>query len=116
MSHHTFVTKRGDTGVPLEAILRDARGPVDLTDWTVRFVMTVKGSTVLKVDKTADIDADQVNNKGLVSVPWAAEDVDTAGDYECEFIGTTPDSKQVTFPRATGNNKFGTVNIVAGKT
>lgn len=52
--------------------------PVDLTGCTVRFRMRAVGSSVLKVDAAAGV-ISAVN--GQVQYDWAANDVDTAGQY-----------------------------------
>ena len=110
-----FTLKKGDTGVPLRVTLADSAGPINLTGWTVRFVMTPAGSMTKKVDALAAIDPDQTTNRGQISYAWQNEDVDTPGLYECEFICTMPDSKQVTFPRGAHSEAFNLIEIVEGK-
>lgn len=110
-----FTMKKNDTGVPLRVILKDDDGPIDLTGWAVRFVMTPQGSLTRKVDATATVDSDQAANKGQVTYQWGSADVDTVGVYECEFVCTIPGGKQITFPRDVFNNAFNIVEIVAGK-
>ena len=63
------------------------------------------------MDATASIHSDQTGHKGEVSYSWGATDVDTAGIYNCEFIGTTPGGKQISFPRQLSPEQFGIVVI-----
>jgi hypothetical protein len=93
-----FVTKVGDEEPPLEATLEDADGNAkDLTTASgVDFHMKDPTSDVAKVDKSAAID-DAAN--GEVSYSWAAEDVDTTGEFESEFELTWDDGDTETFPK-----------------
>ncbi len=80
-----FSIKRGTTAIPLDVILSDTNGPIDLSGLTVQFKMRPSGSNVTKFDKPAIPHPDQVGNKGRVKYEWEDEDVDTAGNFLGEF-------------------------------
>lgn len=88
--------KRGATGKPLRAQLRDRAGPVDLTGATVTFRMWPRNSTVLKVEAVATTEAPVTD--GWVHYAWAEADVDTAGTYEYEFRAVWPSGDDLYFP------------------
>ena len=70
-----FVIKQNDTRPNLDAQLLNADGaPIDLTDCTVRFLMTPTSSTP------------------------PAEDTASFGDYKAEFEVTFPDGSRQTIP------------------
>jgi hypothetical protein len=98
VSFYDFVIKKGDLLPAIVATLKDANGPVDLTGTTVKFILRKVGATATKVNATAAIDGDQVNNKGKVSYTWVGTDTDTAGVYEAEWQATFTGSKPMTFP------------------
>lgn len=109
-----FVMKKGDTGIPITAKLQDKNGAVNLTGWTVTFVMTLRGSTAPKVEASVTINSNQTTHRGEVTYTWQPQDVDTAGIYNCEFVGITPGGKQITFPRQLSPEQFGIVVIEEG--
>lgn len=78
-----YYLKRGDRLTPIRATLRDATGAVvNLSGYTVRFIMVEVVSEVVKVDEPATI-LDAVN--GRVEYAWGAEDTDTDGTYYAEW-------------------------------
>ncbi len=113
----SFYTKRGDTGIPLEVILKDARGAIDLTGWTVKMIMTPHGKNTPRVIDEAEVAVapDQTTNKGKISYAWEPEDVEVVGVFDVEFIGTTPTEEQITFPRRQGDEKFLRVFVIESK-
>lgn len=98
MAANEFHLTVGDTGRDLTATLTGADGtPQDLTDTTVRFKMgenKVGGAQV--VDAVAIV-LDAL--AGRVRYQWAANDVDTPGEYRGQFIVTRL-GRQVSFPSA----------------
>lgn len=105
-----FSLKRGDTAIPLTAILSDNNGPLDLTGITVRFKM--RGATLVntKVDSPAIVDPDQTTNKGKVTYEWVDADVDTPGNFVGEFK-LFSGGKPLTFPNG---NTYIQIEIGAG--
>lgn len=96
-----FSLKRGDTAIPLTAILSDNNGPLDLTGITVRFKMRGATLATTKVDGLAIVDPDQIANKGKVTYEWVDADVDMSGNFVGEFK-LFSGGKPLTFPN--GNN------------
>lgn len=95
-----FTIKRGDRLPVLEAVCidkdTDPDTPVDLTSAaSVKFIMRKQGSSTTKVSATATF-----GNRpdGEVYYEWAANDTDTAGDFDGEFELTWSDGKVQTFP------------------
>lgn len=107
----SFIIKKGDTFTPLEAVLRDISGRVNLTGATVVFSMkSIAG--VLKVNAQPATIGEQTISAGSVSYEWADDDVDTVGKYRGEFVATFPNGKSVTFPRGgQGLNQFIQIEI-----
>ena len=60
------------------ALVDDDGDAVDLTSKTVKFYMYDEEGTVIVSDGTCTITS---TTGGLVSYSWAADDVDTAGEY-----------------------------------
>lgn len=76
-----YSMKRGDTGPPLRAKLRDQRGAIPLHDADVFFQMRqVEGK---KVVRGSCIVIDAV--AGLVEYDWAPTDTDTPGIFHGEW-------------------------------
>jgi hypothetical protein len=93
-----FTIKQGDTLPPLTAVLRDAAGNVvDLTGCAVRFIAGSQGREPI-LDKAALV-ADAEG--GIVEVPWAIGDTETAGTYEAEIEVTFGNGDVLTFPNTT---------------
>jgi len=98
-STYDFVIKRGNLLPVITATLQDANSnAMDLTGATAKFIMRQVGATLPKVNATAVIDPDQVNNKGKISYTWQTADTDTPGIYEAEWEVTFTGSKPQSFP------------------
>lgn len=94
----TFAIKRNDRREPIERTLKGSNGlAVDLTGATVKFLMRLHGSAVLKVNAAATV-VSAVG--GQVRYSWTAADTDTAGVYDAEFEVTFSDTTKQTFPNA----------------
>lgn len=91
----SIIIKRNDTEVNLKATLSNESGTVDLTDCSVRFIMSRRGA--VKVDKIALIQ-DQVTSKGLVWVVFGQGDTSEVGNFQAEFKVTFTDNRVETFP------------------
>ena len=86
----TFV--QGNTKPDITAILHaedDPTAVVDLTRCTVRFQMRTHNAKRFTVNAAANIVGDPT--LGSVSYSWAANDLATPGDYECQWEITNPD-------------------------
>jgi hypothetical protein len=98
----TITLKRNDTRVNLKAVLSNESGPVNLTDCSVRFIMSKRG--FIKIDRQAEI---REANNGQVWFIFEKGDTDEVGAYHAEFEVTFPDSRVETFP----NSGFILINI-----
>ncbi len=97
--NNSFFLKVGDTADPLEAVLTDANGPVDLSAAaSVHFKMRESRLLTTKVDSLAVPDPDQINNKGKVRYFWQDSDVNTDGGFLGEFRVVGLNGKKATFP------------------
>ena len=99
-----FITKQNDTK-PLEAILEDENGAVNLDSSTIVFNMWDENKT-LKVNRASVtiVSATQ----GRVKYSFDPADTDTAGTYQGEFEVTFSDSTVTTFP----NDSYIPIRIV----
>lgn len=98
MTPDVYITQ-GDTGPNLVSTLRDSNGDVvNLTGATVRFLMTARGGSTLKVNGSASIVGDATG--GVVSYAWQSADTDTAGDFNAEFEVTFSGGAKQTFPNS----------------
>lgn len=103
----SFSIKRNDRSPAYEVTLEAPAGtPVDLTGCSVKFIMTLEGSSTAKVDAAAVVDSAA---DGEVSYSWGATDTDTAGLYRAEWQVTFAGGIKRTFP-ADG---YLYVNVVA---
>jgi hypothetical protein len=105
-----FLLKKGDTAKPLEVILSDDNGPIDLTGIPVDFKMRLAGDTETKIHKPAIPDPDQITNKGRAKYEWDDEDVDTPGNFVGEFKLSTGEGS-LTIPNG---NTYIKIEIGAG--
>lgn len=91
----TVNLKQNDTKVNIKATLSSESGTVDLTDCTVRFLMSKR--RVVKIDREAQIQ-DAVN--GIVWFVFEQPDTSESGTFQAEFEVTFPDARIETFPNA----------------
>jgi hypothetical protein len=94
--------KVGDTSPPLEATLRDANGPVDLTGASVRLHINRQHATKPFLNVAASIvnpnqPPDQL---GKVRYQWESGDLSEAGNFDVEWFVTWADGAEATFPNA----------------
>lgn len=89
----TVTLKRNDTKVNVKATLSNESGPVNLTDCSVRFLMSKQGKN--KVAREALIQ-DAVN--GIVWFVFEQGDTSESGRFEAEFEVTFSDARIETFP------------------
>lgn len=87
--------KVGDTVYPIRAQLSAAGAPFNLTGYGVTFSMRSE-ATGVKVSAAACTVVDAPN--GIVSYQPSASDVDTAGDFLCEFRVTSGGGGVLHFP------------------
>lgn len=91
-----FVIKRNDRAPSIEGTLGLSDGTVvNLTGTSVKFIMTLAGATIPKINAAATI-VDAIN--GEVSYSWGATDTDTAGLYRAEWEVTFAGGIKRTFP------------------
>lgn len=88
----SFSIKRNDR-LPSYAVTLDTG--VSLATATVKFIMTLKGASVPKVDAAAVV-VDGAT--GSVRYDWGATDTDTAGTYDAEWEITYADGRKQTLP------------------
>ncbi len=83
----------------LEVVLRDRRGPVELTSSTVRLHLVHALRRTLVLNKPATPFLDQSGaDRGRVAYEWVAGDTAVPGDYDAEFEVTFLSGKKQTFP------------------
>lgn len=89
----SFITKQNDTK-PIEAVLKDRNGRVDLTGASVKFLMQdLSGNQI--VDAAATVtDA----SSGEVEYEFDPTETDEDGEFEGEFEVTTSGGIVKTFP------------------
>jgi len=105
MSHQEWITKQNDTK-PLEAILSDEDGPVNLTGSTVVFSMWDAEKAIKVDERPVTLVAPLV---GSVKWPPVAAETDTVGTFRGEFQVTFTDATVVTFP----HNGYIAIKILA---
>ena len=94
--------KQNDTAPPYTATLKDADGvAVNISGATLLFLMRKKGGSV-KVNAAADIVSAVL---GTISYTWAADDLDTVGEFEVEIQVTFSGGTVRTFP-SDGYNRI----------
>jgi hypothetical protein len=75
-----------------------ASAPYDFTGYTEpRFTMTLKGQTVAKVNKPAEI---YNTTSGILRYSWSDLDTDSPGLYDGRFHIKDASGKQISFPNA----------------
>lgn len=87
-----------DTLPAINAILKDANGPFDLTNFTLRFVMRSSDNDI-KADGSTDSGVTIIGaTSGAVRFNWSTSEVDVAGNFLGEFEATDPSTQRITFP------------------
>lgn len=101
-----FTIKRNDTATAIKATLQSNFASVNLTDSTVRFLMSKSSDEMFPtIDNEAMIhDATQ----GIVWYQFSADDTEKEGRFQAEFEVTFPDGGIETFP----NNGYININII----
>lgn len=89
----TITIKKNDTRDAIKATLSNESGPVNLTDATVRFLMSKRGT--IKVDRQAQI---QDASAGIVWAIFETGDTDETGLFQAEFEVSFSDGRIGTFP------------------
>lgn len=93
-----FGIKQDSTFPPLTALLQNVNGPYDLSDCTVRLILSSRSTGAIVVDALAEVVPDQVAYKGQVVYHWAPADVATPGNYLAEFLVTSFGGTPLRFP------------------
>jgi hypothetical protein len=99
-----YKVTKGDTAKALDVVLSDARGVVDLTDCSVKIYMAYQGTFNKKIDGAACSIISPL--LGKVRYSFTAQDVDTAGVFDVQFVVTNLASKTVTFPTDTDGRSY----------
>lgn len=96
MITYTFV--KGDQLPALEAIIKYTDGTAfNLTDCTVKFNMRLYSGRAYAATYKVSAAATVTNAlSGQVQYTWAAADLDTTGEYHCEFEVTSSGKTQTT--------------------
>ena len=92
MADITF--KQHDNWPPLDAVLSDADGPMNISGATVKLILV--GKTVTITGNCSLVS----ETGGQVRYTWANGDLAVAGDYNGEFEITFPTGKIETVPNA----------------
>lgn len=97
--------KVGDRLPVLTATLRDANGPVDISDAQhVQLTLRREGSEQTFMHVEAAIDDGE---NGRVRYEWQDDDLDKSGTFQLEWLVTWPSGESMTFP----NNTYGTLVV-----
>ena len=101
--------KKGDRHPPLDVVLRDQNGVVDLTSASaVEFIMQDSSGTNVVDGECTILDA----ASGRVRYSWAEGDTDTVGSFKAEWVVTWDDGLETTFP----DDGFVTIRITKDAT
>lgn len=101
-----YTLKQHDTWPPIQATLRDAAGPINLTTaTTVKLLLKTITGSVSVVGTCTVVNA----SGGVVSYSWIPADTATANSYNGEFEITWSDGKLTTVP----NDSYFTVEVKA---
>lgn len=91
-----FNIKRGDTWPPIDAVLSDDDGPIDLTSaTTVKIIFKTPGAGSTTFNGTCTI-TDALS--GAVRYVWGPTDTATVNTYNVEYEITWTDSTKTTIP------------------
>lgn len=99
MSNVDIAIKKGDRLPSVYYQLVGPTGVMDLTGYTVAFAFELVGVTGSPLGGACTIEDAAT---GLVRYDWGVGDTATVGTYYAEFVATSPDSKEMSFP----NNKY----------
>lgn len=98
--------KKGDTFPAFETTLKDNLGPIDLTDASVQFRMSLPGVSGALVQAAAVViyPAEQADplKKGKVRYQWVTGNTNEVGDHNAEWRITFLDGRKATVPRGDG--------------
>lgn len=101
-----FTIKQNDTWPPLEGVLTDANGAVNLTGASVRLILKSAGAGNTVLGGACDIVSAV---EGRVRYTWLPADTQTVNTLNGEFEVTWGDGKVTTFP----NDAYFSVEIKA---
>lgn len=96
-----YTIKRNDTAPAIEVTLKDANGPIDLTNAKAIHIYLKSASLLVKTSTMTVVDAEA----GEVKYVWQKEDLKEAGTYDMEFEITWEDDTVTTIP-STGYNSL----------
>jgi hypothetical protein len=105
-----FTIKRGDTWGPLEAVLEDRNGPIDLTTAS-KVKMLMKSSTLSITTGPLTIPEQHGANKGKVEYDWEEGDLSIVGTYNVEFEIEWESGRKQTVPNGAEGELYSTVNV-----
>lgn len=99
----TYHFTQGDQRPAISAYLEDAYGRAIPLPTSVSFVMRDRRSSAVKVNGAATIENLTVGDDSRVKVTysWASTDLDSAGEFLCEWRCTFADGTQMTVPNGT---------------
>jgi hypothetical protein len=100
-----FVIKKGNREPSISATLQLGSAAIDLTGSTVRFLMRKVGGTATKVAAAATVVSAA---DGTVRYDWGAADLDTVGEYLCEWEIAKAGGNKITVP----NDSYLTLLVV----
>lgn len=107
-----FTIKRGDTWSPIEAILKDQSGPIDLTTASKVKMLLKSGSTLIMTGPVTIAPNQSTNETGKVTYEWEEGDTATIGTYNCEFEIEWESGKIESVPNGADGKLYCIVNIV----
>lgn len=84
---------------PIEAVLENARGPVDLTGCTVGFAMRrIESLPVARSLVTGVAEVVGLPRRGAVAYQWVSGETDQPGRYRIEWEVTDTEGRPTFFP------------------
>lgn len=99
--------KAGDTLPAFRAKLLEEGDGFNLTDYDVTMKMKLAEGDGLTVNDTATADQE---NRGIVEYEWSADETNTAGTYEIQFVADDGAGNVISFP----NSGFARLYIEGG--
>lgn len=109
---NVFKITQGDTAKPLEVVLSDNNGVVNLTDCSVKIYMAYQGTTTKKINGAACTVLSA--SEGKVRYSFISTDVDTVGIYDVQFVVTNSANKLTTFPTDTDGRSYLKLHCIRG--